>query len=68
MQFEKLWHVYCERRKLCSLFSLDLVVLDQGLAFKGSEVPWVGKDLQSCVQDLLNSCSLYKGTGVRDRY
>ena len=49
VQFEKLWHVYGKRRKLCSTFSLDLVVLDWR---------W---NLQAHVQTLLVASSLCEG-------
>lgn len=57
-----------EWRKLCFWFSLDSVVLHWGLELEGSKVPWMGRNLQSFVQILLDGGSQCECTCVQGRY
>lgn len=68
MQFEKLQCICYEQGKSCFKLSLGSVILDRGLEFDGSKVSWVGRNLQSCVQVLLEACRVYEYTGVQGHY
>lgn len=68
MQVVKFQLMFCEQRKPCPKFSLDLVVPDQHLECEDSEVSWVRRNLQYYIQALLDAYCLCKCTDGQDRY
>lgn len=58
LKFEKLRSICLEQRMMCFKLSLDVVILDLGPVREDFKVIWLGRSLQSCVQSLLEVCSL----------